>query len=136
MEEVLSQQEFQFEASRHFVLVKLDFPQDTPQSDELKAQNNELATRFGVESYPTVILTDVNSKPYAITGYQEGGVENYLAVLEEFRQLRITRDEKLAAAKLATGLDRARLLDEAIAGLDESIIAVYYEPSRRRNRRT
>ena len=127
-EEVLSQQEFQFEASRHFVLVKLDFPKDTPQADELKAQNNELATRFGVESYPTVILTDVNSKPYAITGYQEGGVENYLAVLEEFRQLRITRDEKLAAAETATGLDRARLLDEAIAGLDESIIAVYYEP--------
>ena len=82
------------------MLVELYFPRDTPQSDELKArENNELATRFGVESYPTVILTDVNSKPYAITGYQEGGVENYLAALEEFRQLRITRDEKLAAAK-------------------------------------
>lgn len=126
-EEVFSQHDFQFEASRDFELIKLDFPKEKPQSDKLKSQNSEMAARYGVEAYPTVILTDVNSKPYAITGYQEGGVENYLALLEEFRQLRIKRDEKLAAAKNATGLDRARLLDEAISGLDESIVSVYYD---------
>ena len=126
-DEVFSQEDFQFEASRHFVLVKLDFPKDTPQTEKLKAQNKEMASRYGVESYPTVVLMDINSKPYAITGYQEGGVANYLGALEEFRQLRIKRDEKLAEAKTATGLDRAKLLDEAIAGLDELVISVYYE---------
>ncbi len=126
-EQVTGREDFQFEASLHFVLVKFDFPQDLPQTDDLKAQNKEMANRYGIEGYPTVVLVDVNSKPYAITGYQEGGPENYLGALEEFRQARIVRDQKLKEAENAEGAERAKLLDEAISGLDELIVSVYYE---------
>ncbi len=126
-EEVLSHEDFQNEADRSFVLVKLDFPKTNPQPEEIKNQNAGLASDFGITGYPTVVLADAELKPYGITGYQEGGVENYLGAIEEFRQIRITRDEKLKEAEGAEGLDRARLLDEAIAGIDEKIVNVYYE---------
>ncbi len=124
--EVLGQKDFQFEVTQQFVLVKFDFLRNTPQDETIAGRNRKWAQDYGVEGYPTVICVDKDLKPYGITGYQAGGVENYLAILEEFRQARITRDEKLAAANKVKGLDRAKLLDEAIAGIDELIVEVYY----------
>lgn len=126
-DEVLGVEDFQFEAVRHYVLVKLDFPKDTQLPDKVVKQNEGLAKRYGVEGYPTVICVDIETKPFAITGYQDGGVNNYLAVLEDFRQLRIERDKNLSLAKNAKGIERAKLLNKAIEGMDEQVISVYYE---------
>ena len=125
-DEVLSQKEFLFEIDPHYLLVKLDFPQQVEQDPELKARNTEWATRFGVEGFPTVVLTDVSLKPYAFLGYEEGGFQNYLAMIEEARQVRITRDEKLKLAAAAEGTEKAKLLDEAIGGMKEALVRVYY----------
>jgi hypothetical protein len=83
-------------------------------------------TRFGIEGYPTIVLTDTAMKPYAFLGYEDGGFQNYLALIEENRQLRVTRDEKQAAAAAAEGTERARLLDESIEGMREELARVYY----------
>ena len=126
-EEVFADEDFDLEASQHFVLVKFDFPKNTPQSESIAEQNKTWAQKFGVGGYPTVVLVDQNLKPFGIAGYQEGGAENYLAMLEEFRQARIVRDENMAKAEEAEGPERAKFLDQAISGIDENIASVYYE---------
>jgi thioredoxin-related protein len=124
--EVLSQKDFLNEVDAHYELVKLDFPQQTEQEPEIAQRNAEWAQRFGIEGFPTIVLTDVSLKPYAFLGYEEGGFQNYLAVVEEARQLRIARDEKLKQAGAAEFSEKARLLDEAIGGMKEELVRVYY----------
>ena len=124
--EVFSQQEFLDGVSEEFVLVMLDFPQNKELPQELKEQNDSLAAKFSISSYPTVIMVDQDLKPFAFSGYKEGGPENYIELMTEARQLRIKRDENLAAAKDKTGDERAKLLDAAIAGLGEDIATIYY----------
>ncbi len=126
-EEVFGVEGFMDEATRKFVLVKFDFPKQLELPDGIKEQNAAWADKYGVASYPTVILVDRDLLPYAITGYEPGGVENYLGKLEEYRQLRVERDRLFAAADKAEGTERAKLLDQAISGMDEQIVTVYYE---------
>ncbi len=124
--EVLSEKDFLFEVSKHYVLVKLDFPRQTEQDPGIARQNKEYADKFGVASFPTLVLTDNKLKPFAFAAYEEGGFQNYLALLEKARLLRVNRDEKLKAAEGKTGDERARLLDQAISEMREEIIGVYY----------
>lgn len=124
--EVLSEKEFLFEVSKHYVLVKLDFPKQTEQDPSIAKQNKEYADKYGIASFPTLVLTDNKLKPFAFAAYEEGGFQNYLALLEEARKLRVNRDEKLKAAEGKTGEERARLLDQAISEMREEIIGVYY----------
>ena len=124
--EVLSQKEFLFEIDPHYVLVKLDFPKLVEQDPKIAERNTEWLKRFGIEGYPTIVLTDVSLKPYAFLGYEEGGFQNYLALVEEARQLRITRDEKFKQAAAAEGAEKAKLLDDAISGMKEPLVRVYY----------
>ena len=124
--EVFSQQEFLDGVSDEFVLVMLDFPQKKQLEQELKEQNDSLAAKFAISGYPTVIMVDTDLKPFAFSGYKQGGPENYIKLMTEARQLRIQRDENLAAAKDKTGAERAELLDAAIAGLGEDVATIYY----------
>ena len=79
--EVFSQPAFEA-VSEDYILVALDFPQGedliTP---EQRAKNEALAQDLSVGGFPTVILFDAQGRPYARTGYQEGGPEAYLAHL-------------------------------------------------------
>ena len=125
-EEVLSEKDFLFEVSKHYVLVKFDFPKSIEQSEELVQQNKEYGKKFGVEGYPTLVLTDNHLKPFAFAGYEAGGFQNYLALLEEARKLRVERDENLKKAEGKTGAERAKLLDQAIGKMRSEIVEVYY----------
>ena len=60
--QILSKEGFLEPAQKQFVLVILDFPQNTPLAPGLEEQNNEWATRFGVEGFPTVVLLDKDQK--------------------------------------------------------------------------
>lgn len=124
-QEVLSQDGFEAEISGDFVLVKLDFPKikDPRQADRPKYR---WAEKFGVTSYPTVVLTDAQMKPFAITGYEAGGVENYLGVLSEHRRARQIRDDNFSKAQNAKGPVKAKLLDKAISAMHEIIVPIYY----------
>lgn len=124
-QEVLSQDGFESEISSDFVLVKLEFPKNADRPDANDA-GNRWAQRFGVTTFPTVVLTDGTMKPFAITGYQSGGLENYLGLLSEYRLARQIRDDNLAKADQATGDAKAKFLDRAISALDEVIVPVYY----------
>ena len=125
--EVFGQDEFLNEATNNFVFVKFDFPKKNQLNAATAKQNKTWADKFGVAGYPTVILLDSDLRPYAITGYREGGVENYLGILGEFHQKRIRRDDAFDRAAEATGEVRAKLLDAALSEMEADIAELYYE---------
>ena len=78
--EVFDKPEFSKFAEENLVPVKLDFPRNAPQSDELKAANRALAEKFGVDGFPTVVLLDSTGAELAReVGYQGGGVAGFVA---------------------------------------------------------
>lgn len=125
-EEVFSTSAFLEQAPSDFVLVKLDFPNDVPQSEALVNQNQALASKYNIEAYPTILLADADGKPYAKTGYRPGGAESYLKHIDELKAKRVTRDEALAKAKDAEGLAKARALDEAMQAVGIDLAVAHY----------
>jgi len=83
--EVFSQPGFAA-ASKDFVLVELDFPQNKSQPDEEKKLNRALAAQYGIEGYPTVLLMNAKGEVYAKTGYKPGGAEKYVQQLLELKK--------------------------------------------------
>jgi thioredoxin-related protein len=83
--EVFSTSEFQNYAAKHLVLLMVDFPQHKELPPEVKKQNDELADKFGVDSYPTLVLLDPNGKKIGELGYMPGGAKVFLAELERIR---------------------------------------------------
>ena len=81
--EVLSKDEFLKYAGRKLILFKADFPNKIPQLDELKNQNKNLAKKYGVRGYPTVLLLDKKGEVIGKTGYQKGGPDEYVKHLKK-----------------------------------------------------
>ncbi|HEV57230.1 MAG TPA: DUF255 domain-containing protein [Phycisphaerales bacterium] len=126
--EVFGKEEFRRQAGKHFVLVNLDYPQDAQKlSPEIRQQNARLAEHYRIEGYPTVLLTDAAGRPYAATGYREGGVEPYLTHLKELRETGLKVQELLAkAATLTDPLEKAKRLDAALELLEPSLANQFY----------
>jgi thioredoxin-related protein len=89
--EVLTTPEFNKWAKESVILVELDYPRRTAQSDEIKKQNNELQQAFGVQGFPTVYFANatvkdgkVNFEGLGSTGYVAGGPTAWLAVADPF----------------------------------------------------
>jgi len=57
-DQVLSRQEFVDYAEKRLVLVELDFPRQRPQTPKLAKANQELAGRFKVDGFPTLLVLD------------------------------------------------------------------------------
>jgi thioredoxin-related protein len=125
-EEVFSKDAFKKEAPKHFVLVELDFPQDKEQSPAVKEQNEKLQTEYNIEGFPTIVLADAQGRPYAVTGYAEGGPDKYLASLEKLRKLRVARDTMLKKAAAAEGPEKAKLIMAAFKEIDAALVHTFY----------
>lgn len=80
--EVFTTPEFVAWASKHVVLLEVDFPNQTPQPAALKQQNMQLATTFAVEQFPTILFLDATGKKLGQTGYVEGGPAAWIASAE------------------------------------------------------
>jgi protein disulfide-isomerase len=83
--EVFKTPEFTTWAKEHAVLVELDFPRRTPQSDEIKNQNNQMQQMFQVRGYPTVWFVKptvkegkTNFEQLGSTGYVAGGPSKWI----------------------------------------------------------
>ena len=72
-EEVFSTSEFKAWAKDHVVLLKLDFPQMTPQPKSLKEQNAALRDKFKIRGYPTILFVDATEQKIGDYGYDQGG---------------------------------------------------------------
>jgi protein disulfide-isomerase len=81
--DTFSKPEFKKFAEQSLVLVELDFPRGKTQSDELKRQNEELAEKFGVQGFPTLVLLDPQGKETVRNvGYLQGGPEAFIQWVE------------------------------------------------------
>lgn len=78
-EEVFSKQDFINYVSENLIMVKLDYPKRIEQTFETKQYNNEIASKFGIRGFPTILLLDENGKEISRTGYQPGGAMNYIS---------------------------------------------------------
>jgi protein disulfide-isomerase len=82
--EVFSKNEFEDYAEDNLILVKIDFPQNIEQSAETKLYNNQLAQKFSIQGYPTILLFNSTGNLVLTTGYQPGGPENYVSHLKSY----------------------------------------------------
>lgn len=80
--EVFSKSEFEDYAEENLILVKIDFPQSIEQSAETKSYNTQLAQKFGIRGYPTILLFNSQRKMVLQTGYQPGGPVSYVEHLK------------------------------------------------------
>ncbi len=127
--EVFDTGEFQKDAAGKFVLVEMDFPNRKAQSAAIKAQNKEWQAKFEIRGYPTIMLLDGEGRPFGQSGYQPGGPANYIKLLDGLRAMRIARDEKFAAAEKASGVAKAKLLDEGLSALkNDELVLKFYAP--------
>jgi thioredoxin-related protein len=82
--EVFQQKAFKDYANESLVLVMLDFPKDKPQSDETKDYNNNLAQKYGIQGFPTILIIDAEGKLVGQTGYLPGGPEKYIENIKSY----------------------------------------------------
>jgi protein disulfide-isomerase len=80
--EVFSQPDFAKYSKSSLILLKVDFPKNIKQTDDVKAFNKELANKFNIEGFPTIVLIDSKGKEINRTGYQEGGAATYVKHLK------------------------------------------------------
>jgi protein disulfide-isomerase len=85
---ILSRPEFKEYANKNLVLVTLDFPRNRrAQSVALQKQNQELAERYQVEGFPTLVVLNGEGKTvWRFEGYYAGGVAAFLAELDKVRK--------------------------------------------------
>ncbi|MFP4165833.1 MAG: thioredoxin family protein [Opitutales bacterium] len=80
-DEVFSQSAFK-EYADNLVLVKLDFPRNKEQSEEVKQQNRKLAQKYGVQGFPTILVLSPEGELVKKTGYRPDGAEAYVKHLK------------------------------------------------------
>lgn len=77
-DEVFAQPPFMDYAARHLVLLTVDFPRKKWQTPQQKRENDELARRYRVEGFPTILLLDPAGRVIGRTGYRKGGAIPYV----------------------------------------------------------
>lgn len=71
-------------AAKEVVLVEVDFPRKNALPTALKIQNDELAQRYNVSGYPTILLITPDGRELGRTGYIQGGPKTFIRELRRF----------------------------------------------------
>jgi len=96
--EALSTPEFREYAQRNLVLVEIDFPEKTPQSDAIKKANAAWKERYKITGFPTLILLDSNFRALGRQGgYAKGGAKTFIAQLEQWKASAVPAVQTTAA---------------------------------------
>jgi thioredoxin-related protein len=85
--EVFSQPEFRQFARDNIIFTKVDFPRNIPQSPAERAQNAELAQRYGVRGFPTIVVLNSKGKEVGRLGYMPGGPKPFVEALKRLPSL-------------------------------------------------
>ncbi len=123
---ILSQDSFKTEAGKNYILVELDFPNDKSKiTPEISAQNKKLAEAYGIQGYPTILLTDAQGRPFGQTGHHPGSPEDYLAHLADLQKSKTARDEAFTKAEKAEGVDKAKALYAGLKNIPDAHLKHY-----------
>lgn len=126
--EVFDTDAFKKSAPKNFVLLELDYPQDESKvPSAIREQNAKLQTTYAIQAYPTILLTDAEGRPFARTGYQKGGPEEYLKHLAELRGNLEKRDAAFQKASKSSGLEKAKALKGGLDVVPEEMVAAHYK---------
>ncbi len=82
--EVFDNFEFAPYANANLIMVEVDFPRHKSISAAQLAANENLASKYGVEGYPTIILLNSAGQQIGKSGYQAGGPKPYIDHLKSF----------------------------------------------------
>lgn len=82
--EVFQQKAFKDYADESLVLVMLDFPKDKQQTTETQNYNRNLAQKYGIQGFPTILIFDSQGKMVGQTGYLPGGPEKYVENIKSY----------------------------------------------------
>jgi len=129
-ERIASKPEFIAEAGKHFVLVDIDDlrRKESKMPEGRKERYRALQQRYGIETFPSVVLTTPDGLPYARTTYipEINEPKAYWAHLEPLRQ----RGAMLAAAfKKSAALDgpaRAAVLSDGLGVVPAGFVTRFY----------
>ena len=89
---ILSKPEFKEYATKNLILAEIDYPRRggpkwNAQSKELQKQNMELAERYQIEGFPTLVVLNGDGKTvWRYDGYFNGGIAAFLAELDKVRK--------------------------------------------------
>jgi protein disulfide-isomerase len=84
---ILSQPQFKDYANKNLVLAEIDFPRRKAQSVDVKKQNAELAERYQIEGFPTLVVLNSDGKTvWRYDGYYTGSIAAFLAELDKVRK--------------------------------------------------
>ena len=79
--EVFDQPEFADNSNYNFVLCKLHFYQTQERLPETIRQNEELATKYNIQEFPTVVVLSSDGREIGRFGYVPGGVKAFAAAV-------------------------------------------------------
>lgn len=97
--EVFSTSTFEDFAARNLVCLRVDFPRGHSLPPALATQNQDLARRYGIQAFPTIVLLNSSGMEIGRTGYQPGGPAAYIQHLETFLAPHRKKESPLAALK-------------------------------------
>ena len=125
---VLGTETFKAEITKDFILLVLDNPRDKSlETDAEQEQYKKLSAQYKVTGVPTVFLADAEGKPYhKQVGYSGDPADKWVANARGKVKVLAQRDEFFAQASEAKGVERAKLLEKAIAGIDSAVALALY----------
>ncbi len=84
--EVLKNPDFGGYTKLNFVLMKADFPQEQLQPPDVQVANLEMAAKYKIKSFPTLLLVDSNGNELARTVYQGWKFEEFMTNMNALAQ--------------------------------------------------
>jgi thioredoxin-related protein len=79
--EVFDQAEFADNSKYNFILCKLHFYQTQERAPEVVRQNEELATKYNINEFPTVVVLSPDGREMGRLGYIPGGLKAFGAAV-------------------------------------------------------
>lgn len=82
--EVFDQFDFAVYANANLIMVEVDFPRRKTLSVQQINANENLAAKYNIEGYPTIIVLNSDGAQIGKTGYVQGGTSAFIARLNRF----------------------------------------------------
>jgi thioredoxin-related protein len=125
-DDILSQPSFMEAMSSRFVLLKLEYPRDGKLPKEEAAQKSFLRAAYQAKGFPTVVLTDVEARPFGVNGFQPLPPAEYAAQILSMEEAHEARRALAEEAGSLAGLEKAKKLVESIPELPGILTARFY----------
>jgi len=125
-QDILGQPAFMEAVAPHFTLLKLEYPKSGKLPKEEAAQKSFLRAVYQAKGFPTVVLTDVEARPFGVNGFQPLPPAEYAAQILGIAEAHQARRALASEAGSLVGLERAKKLVESIPELPGILTARFY----------